>query len=133
MQKGNPANIIFYWHLGSYSTDWICYGVNFIEQDYVRITRTMGYYYPGVTLLDSEQELTNDVWHLIEISTFDGTLEVWFDGTKLLKYIDPQPILEGHIGLELWASEFEGSTIYLDNLRVCKLSAPFVSAYSSDQ
>jgi hypothetical protein len=69
-----------------------------------------------------------DEWHLIEISTYQVTTQVWLDGTRLMSYDDPQPIPAGTIGLEFW---LQGSStiVYLDNFAVCGLSAPFASAF----
>ena len=65
-------------------------------------------------------------WHLTEISTFQGTTEVWLDGQRLMAYEDPQPIPSGTIGLE-FRLQGTNSIVYLDDLTVCEMSAPFVS------
>ena len=129
MLNGKPTFIIFTWHLNANLGDWETYGVGILEEG-IRVERSSEHFTGGVTLLDITQNIKKDVWHVLEISTYNGTLEVWLDGTSLLIYDDPQPLPEGKIGLELWASEFEGSMVYFDNLTVCELSGPFVSLVS---
>ena len=136
MPKGNPNVISFDWHLNKNSENWEAYNIGFIEGESVRIIRNSAHKLPEhileVVLLDTEQKVKQDVWHLLEISTYNTTLEVWLDGTQLLTYVDPQPLPGGQIGLGLWASEYEDSIVYFDNLSVCELSEPFVSMFSQD-
>jgi hypothetical protein len=65
-------------------------------------------------------------WHLVEISSYQGVIEVWADGTRLMSYEDPQPVPAGTIGLELWLSGSD-TVVYFDNISVCELSAAFTS------
>ncbi len=66
-----------------------------------------------------------DVWHQVEISTYEGELEVWVDGYRILAYTDPNPLPEGGIHFEVKPQD--GQTIYyLDNVVVCGLNAPYV-------
>lgn len=65
-------------------------------------------------------------WHLVEISSYQGTTEVWADGTRLMSYEDPQPVPPGTIGLELWLNGSD-TLVYFDNISVCELSAAFTS------
>jgi hypothetical protein len=66
-----------------------------------------------------------DVWHQVEISTYEGELEVWVDGYRILAYTDPNPLPDGGIFFEVKPED--GQTIYyLDNIVVCGLSAPYV-------
>ncbi len=65
-------------------------------------------------------------WHLAEISFYQGEVQLWMDGKKLMKWSDPKSTPEGRFGL---AHDFWKSTgfAYYDNFAVCNLSAPFVS------
>lgn len=66
-----------------------------------------------------------DEWHQVEISTYEGELEVWIDGYRILAYTDPNPLPEGGIHIEVKPED--GQTIYyFDNVIVCGLSAPYV-------
>ena len=64
-------------------------------------------------------------WHLIEISTFQGTTEVWVDGTQMFTYQDNNPIPPGSLGLEAWLHSENEPILYFDNMSVCELSAAF--------
>ena len=126
MTKGKPGEIRFYWHLNtepaemeSYTVVFADYGVIIGIQD---LFRNLG----------REWLLKEDVWQNVEISTYDGTLEVWLDGIQVLEFTDARPLPGGTIGLEIWASEIEGPTVYFDNLTVCELSAPFVPKPKSE-
>jgi hypothetical protein len=80
----------------------------------------------NVGLADSAFRLKADTWYLVEISTFDGHVELWVDGKKILQFTDPNPIPPGGIGLEAFDPAGEGdSAVYFDNLTVCELSDAF--------
>ena len=65
------------------------------------------------------------IWHRIEISAYEGKLEAWIDGYRILAYIDPNPLPEG--GIFLVVEPFVDNTIiYLDDIALCELSEPFV-------
>jgi len=129
MPKGKPNVISFDWHQNAYPDKFEAYNVGFIEGESVRIIRVSAHILPEhileVVLLDIEQNVKKDVWHLLEISSYNTTLEVWLDGTQLLTYVDPQPLPGGQIGLGLSVSEYENFIVYFDNLSVCELSEPF--------
>ena len=126
--EGKQNDIYFSWHIDI--DNWELYDIQ-ISGEHVSIIRI-----PGsssvVLLFDTERSLKQDVWHLLEISSYDATIEVWLDGTQLLSYIDPKPFPGGQIGIGLEESEDENFMIYFDNLSVCELSAPFVSMTSQD-
>ena len=63
---------------------------------------------------------------LAKISSFEGIVSVWVDGKRLMEYTDPMPVPPGTIGLEFWLKG-ANATIYIDDMSVCELSAPFVS------
>jgi len=69
-------------------------------------------------------------WHMYEISTYQGELQIWRDGKRLGKWTDPQPIPEGSLTVEMdfWKPE---TKVYLDDFSVCELSAPFVSIFEA--
>jgi len=123
MPQGKATTTIFFWH--DSTDDEVSYSYNVVFYEWgVRSSRSK----EGVeiVLLDIERYLKKDVWQLLEISTYDGTFEIWLDGTHVLKFNDLQPLPGGQIGLDMWASEFESSMVYFDNLTVCELSEPFV-------
>ncbi|MGB2963205.1 MAG: hypothetical protein WBB69_04390 [Anaerolineales bacterium] len=77
---------------------------------------------------------TQDEWHDIEISTYDGVYEVWRDGIRMLFYTDPQPLPGGGIFLELDQSDGgEQSIVYFDDFAVCELTAPFTPLSTPEQ
>ena len=98
------------------------YALNFEGGFYVlRIT------YPirDVLVAGSPYKAKSGVWHSIEISIFEGRIEVWRDGFRLLAYTDPNPLPEGGIFLE--ALPFVDNTIvYFDDMALCELTEPFV-------
>jgi len=73
----------------------------------------------------------DDQWHTIEISTYQGEYQIWIDGVLLGRWVDQDPIPEGYlgIGLDMWAAD---SLVYLDNIRVCELTEPFVSIFTNE-
>ena len=73
----------------------------------------------------TNKALAENQWYEFEISTFDGTTEVWLDGEKFASYTDPHPHEVGTIGLEVHLFEGSNSIYYFDNMAVCGLSAPF--------
>jgi hypothetical protein len=62
-------------------------------------------------------------WHYFELSFYNGEVQVWMNGKKMIVYKDKDPFPPGTIGLEPHFGN-EG-VIYYDNLSVCELSAPF--------
>ena len=131
MPKGRPNYINFDWHINKYLDPWQMYTIGFTEGN-IGIIRGPGTD-PEIVLLNIEGIfLKQDVWHLLEISSYNATQEVWLDGTQLLRYVDPQPLPDGQIGLGILASEYEDSIVFFDNLSVCELSKSFVSILSQD-
>ncbi len=129
MPKGKPNFINFDWHQNVYPDKFEAYSVGLVEGESVRVIRVSAHSLPEriieVVLLDIEQNVKKNVWHLLEISSYNTTLEVWLDGSNLLIYDDPQPLPGGQIGLGYWGSEDENPIVYFDNLTVCELSEPF--------
>jgi hypothetical protein len=67
-----------------------------------------------------------DKWARYEVSTYNGTTEVWINGKKAVSFTDTDPIQPGTIGFEPHY-QFDSGAFYYDNISVCGLSAPFKS------
>jgi hypothetical protein len=80
----------------------------------------------SINLLISKLYLTIGTWHQLEMSNFEGRLEVWLDGRRMLVYQDPVPLPSGTISLDFNDSPGVESVTYFDNISVCELSAPYV-------
>ena len=69
-----------------------------------------------------------EIWHLIEISSYNGEIQYWMDGKVIKRFQDPGALSDGTFGIGgtglLGASELP---IYIDDISVCGLSAPFTS------
>jgi hypothetical protein len=83
----------------------------------------------GIQLATTSNSLKMNVWHFVEISTYQGRTEVWVDGANLMKFTDPNPLTQGSIGLvmPMWEGEDPNVIGYFDNITVCELSASFTS------
>lgn len=69
-------------------------------------------------------------WHSLELSMFQGNVQLWINGKPIIDFTDPSPIPPGGIGI--WIGPFTGESLtvmYFDDVRVCELSAPFASTY----
>ena len=77
-------------------------------------------------LLNTDLNLTRATWHQLEMSTFEGRLETWLDGRRLLVYEDPEPLPSGTIKIWFESSPDVESVIYFDDISVCELTAPYV-------
>ena len=64
-------------------------------------------------------------WQLLEISVFEGELEVWIDGYRILAYNDQDPLPEGGVWLEVKPYD-DQSVFYFDDIAFCELTEPFV-------
>jgi len=104
-----------------YSFGFMHHGTHFIRYTYPL---------PEAVLQGGDYWITNDIWHQIEISTYEGMLRIWLDGKEIFAYLDPNPLPAGTIGIGLGESLEEGSMLYFDNLSVCELSGPFSPIYS---
>ena len=62
----------------------------------------------------------------IEISTYQGEIQLWIDGAQMLKWTDQEPVEDGYFTIEhdFWKA---GSYAHYDDFSVCGLNAPFVS------
>ena len=69
-------------------------------------------------------------WHYVELSVYQGNVQMWVDGKPVIDFTDPSPLPEKTIGI--WIGPFTDKSItvmYFDDIRVCGLSAPFASTY----
>jgi hypothetical protein len=125
-QRGLSFNWL---HTGGYQVD----GQQVDDSRYQIIIDSSGSAGRRITLPVKNLGITNgrgakaNVWHTLEVSTYQGRTEVWLDGAKLLGFTDPQPLPAGSIGLELFEPGDPTTVVYFDNLVVCELSAPFVT------
>jgi hypothetical protein len=78
---------------------------------------------------------TANTWHLLEISNYQGTLEVWLDGERAISTDETDSLMDG-FGAMLWiAPNFMDvqSAFYFDNFSLCRLTAPFESMGISEE
>jgi hypothetical protein len=65
-------------------------------------------------------------WHELELSMFQGNVQLWIDGTPVIDFTDPEPIPPGGLGMFIGPFRDVSITVlYFDDVRVCGLSAPF--------
>ena len=76
---------------------------------------------PG--LVDKVLILKTNVWHYLEISTYQGRLQVWLDGVSVVDVQDEMPLPSG--GFNIGGGQ--SGILYYDAIAVCGLSAPFTS------
>ncbi len=100
------------------------YGIGF-HYPYFRAFRQV-VPFSEVILMDILRLTRSGEWHNVEIATYRGVLEVWIDGSRLLSYRDPEPLVSGPIGLELFPPEADESIVFFDDLSVCELTGAFV-------
>ena len=68
-------------------------------------------------------------WHTAEMSSYQGEVQYWIDGKKLIKWTDPHPLPEGgwSLGFDFWKAD---ASAYFDNFAICSLKAPFESIHA---
>ena len=64
-------------------------------------------------------------WHLLEISRFEDTFEIWIDEIQYVKYQDPNPPPPSSVVQQGVSQLPQNSVIYVDQMSVCELHAPF--------
>jgi hypothetical protein len=79
---------------------------------------------PG--LFDKVFILKPNVWHYIEISTYQGQVQVWSDGQSVVDVVDDMPLPPGGFSI----GKGDAGIMYFDAISVCGLSAPFASIQS---
>ena len=85
---------------------------------------------PNPKLVTAGFKQTGLQWYQMEISTYQGHIQMWINGVKVIEYTDATPLPAGNMGI--WIGEFTDKSItvlYFDDMRVCGLSAPFTSTY----
>lgn len=70
-------------------------------------------------------QMKQDRWYYLEISYFQGNVQIWVDGKRQASYSDPAPLPRGTIGLEGHILKDAKTAYYFDDLSVCELNAPF--------
>jgi hypothetical protein len=103
------------------------YPVQWGTQAFTALTRLD---FPDVGHFDvsrSNLRVKSGQWYYAEISAYQGMIQVWLDGKKIIEYVDPQPLPAGMISLEAHAPKDPNTFYYFDDLSVCELSAPFAT------
>jgi hypothetical protein len=67
-------------------------------------------------------------WNTIEVSNYQGMVQVWVDGQKEAEFQDPEPLPPGTISIEGHINADPTMAYYFDNMSVCELSAPFATS-----
>jgi len=85
---------------------------------------------PNPKLVDTVFKQTGMQWYQMELSTYQGHIQLWIDGVKLVDYTDETPLPPGNMGIWIGAFTDKSLTLlYFDDIRVCGLNAPFASTY----
>jgi hypothetical protein len=120
----------WHWHnqyeVDGETVDWSAYQIWF-HPPAIRVFRAQPPL-STVTLREVERVVESGVWHDIEMSFFEGTVEFWIDGVRFLSYEDPKPWPRGGITIDVGLDETldADALIYFDDAVVCELTAPFV-------
>ena len=77
-----------------------------------------------VDVINWNKNIGDGKWHNIEISTYQGEVQLWIDGVQMLKWTDQEPVVDGYFTIEhdFWKA---GSYAHYDDFSVCGLNAPF--------
>jgi len=67
-------------------------------------------------------------WNYIEVSNYQGLIQVWVNGQKQIEAQDPVPLAAGTISVEGHISTDPTTAYYFDDISVCELSAPFATS-----
>jgi hypothetical protein len=67
--------------------------------------------------------LKPNVCHYLEISTYQGHLQVWLDGVSIVDVVDDMPLPPGAFSI----GKGDSGIICYDAISVCGLNAPFTS------
>jgi hypothetical protein len=114
---GSGSLSLFLWKLNLENSD-INYGIMFGKQT-------------GIGNPLDISKPSQDEWHIIEISTFNGVIEMWVDGKIIASYDETDPLPAGLIGLAFHGDETAGM-FYYDDISVCELNAPFKSILGTE-
>jgi DNA-binding SARP family transcriptional activator len=80
-----------------------------------------------VILREVNRTLESGAWHIIEIGTFNGQLDVWIDGVRFFTYVDPNPLPPGALTMSVVQVPGDQSQVYFDDISICELTAPLTS------
>jgi hypothetical protein len=115
---------------GGITTSDSSYSIMFNTSRHIIVLRSIsdangqGVYNLGKTgLVDKVLILKPNVWHYLEISTYQGHVQVWLDGAGIVDVQDDMPLLPGGLNIQGGKS----GILYYDAISVCGLSAPFTS------
>ena len=91
-----------------------------------RLVKVLGDGGAPVDVINWNKYIGDGKWHNIEISTYQGEIQLWIDGAQMLKWKDQEPVDDGYFTIEhdFWKA---GSYAHYDDFSVCGLNAPFVS------
>lgn len=67
-------------------------------------------------------------WNYIEMSYYQGLVQVWVDGQKEAEFQDAAPLPPGTISIEGHINADPNMAYYFDNMSVCELEAPFTTS-----
>jgi hypothetical protein len=105
------------------------YGIYFNSARHAGITRSIwnasGQPVPdaGLGRVDVVLILEPKVWHYMEISTYQGKIQVWLDGKAAVETTDTTPLPPG--GFDIGRGN--AGVMYFDAISVCGLISPFTS------
>jgi hypothetical protein len=73
--------------------------------------------------------LKPETWHFLELSTYQGHLQIWLNGKSEVDFQDPLALPPGTMGIWFGGQVDEPltSVISIDRITVCQLSAEFTS------
>ncbi|MBI4732672.1 MAG: hypothetical protein HY781_11235, partial [Chloroflexi bacterium] len=74
-------------------------------------------------LTDKVLILETNIWHYMEISTFQGRFQIWLDGENIVDVQDDVPLPPGGFSI----GKGDSGIMYFDAISVCGLSAPLLS------
>ena len=79
---------------------------------------------PGnISVLTQTGPISMPGWHQVELSIFEGHLQVHIDSALWIDYVDSEPLSNGTIAV----SSLEGSSVAVDDVLVTRLIEPLVS------
>ncbi len=114
---------------GGITTSSSSYGIYFNTGRHAGITRSIwdANVQPvpsaGLGFVDKVLILKPNIWHYIEVSQYQGHLQVWLDGAFAVDVVDTAPLPPG--GFSIGGGN--AGIMYFDAISVCGLSAPFAS------
>jgi len=115
---------------GGIMTGQSIYGIGFNTDRHIIVMRNIWdasgqtvYNVGKLDLVNKVLVLKPNLWHYLEISTYQGQLQVWLDGVSVVDVVDDVPLPPGGFSI----GSGDSGIIYYDAISVCGLSAPFKS------